>query len=88
MEANGISLPVDHVSDTAYLVALYRAFESESQNPAIIDPFAKRLAAPKADWLENVVPFHQFGVWMMAIRTRWLDELILKFVSEIGRAHV
>jgi methyltransferase (TIGR00027 family) len=84
METTSVSLPVDHVSDTAYLVALYRAYESERADACIKDPLARKLAAPKAEYLEKAIPFNEAGIWMMALRTRLLDDHILKLVNEEG----
>lgn len=78
---SNFKLPVEHVSDTAYLVALYRAYESQREDSKFKDPLASVLAAPKAQWLESVIPFREEGQWMMAVRTALLDDYILEILN-------
>jgi len=82
MTEKDIRLAVDHVSDTAFLVAMCRAAETLRQDSAIQDPFAAHLAAPKADQLEKLHPLRDEAVWLMTVRTHLLDRHILKLVSE------
>lgn len=82
MTEKEIKLAVDHVSDTAFLVALCRAAETLRQDAAIQDPFAAHLAAPKAELIEKLHPLRDEGIWLMTTRTFLLDRHILKLVSE------
>jgi methyltransferase (TIGR00027 family) len=84
MSTTEIKLPVDHVSDTAYMVALYRAGESERQDAKFKDPFAAKLAAPKAKQLEKLSSFKEEGQWMLTTRTCLIDEHIGNFVRQGG----
>lgn len=77
-----MKLPVDHVSDTAYLVAMYRSYESERPDAKFQDPYAAILSAPKKEWLEKTIPFHEEGRWFMTIRTCLLDRHIQRLVAE------
>lgn len=82
MTEKEIRLAVDHVSDTAFLVAMCRAAETLRQDAAIRDPFAAHLAAPKAEMIEKLHPLRDEGVWLMTVRTFLLDRHILKLVAE------
>ena len=67
---------IEHVSDTALLVAASRALESERPGGLICDPFAARLAGDRGMALVQNV---QVPKWMelgMGLRTRMLDELL------------
>ena len=46
MEQN-VGIPVKHVSETAFLVAAYRALESKRPDARFNDPLAERLAGPE-----------------------------------------
>lgn len=66
---------IEHVSDTALLVAASRALESERPDGLIRDPFAARLAGDRGMALvKNAIP-----EWMelgLGLRTCLLDELL------------
>ncbi len=77
---------IEHVSDTALLVAASRARETERPDGLIRDPFAARLAGERGMKLvENV----QTPEWMelgMGLRTRFLDELLFNaFATGVDR---
>jgi len=76
------SLPVKHVSDTAWLVAMYRASESEREDRHFNDHLAVRLVQPKKEELLKNFPDSRLGLWLMAVRTKVLDELILNCVQQ------
>jgi methyltransferase (TIGR00027 family) len=82
MQATEVKLPVEHVSDTAYLVALYRAYESEREDANFKDPLARKLASPKVEQLEKTIPFREEGGWLMAVRTSLLDDHIRRALAE------
>src|SRR4051812_5156629 len=73
MGSTDIRLPVEHVSDTAYLVALCRAMETDQPDARFRDPFAGRLAQPKAEWLTERIPALEEGRWLMTVRTCLID---------------
>jgi methyltransferase (TIGR00027 family) len=77
-----VRLPVKHVSETAHMVAAFRAFESERPDALFSDPLAKRLAGEQAYRLLDEYPHLRAGEWMLSIRTAILDQWILRLVSE------
>jgi methyltransferase (TIGR00027 family) len=74
---------IQNVSDTAFLVAGFRALESERPQPLFRDPLAARLAGEHGAKIVASVP-KTFGVspWLVAIRTVTIDDLITKAVAE------
>ncbi len=75
-----VGLPVKHVSETAFLVAAWRAIETERPDAAFKDPLAQVLSGEEGRKLIEVVGNIPGGDYMMAMRTRILDELILEQV--------
>ncbi len=70
-----------HVSDTALMVAACRAMETERPDGLVRDPLAGRLAGARGMAIAQsvaVLPLMAFGV---AIRSHFLDELVLDVVS-------
>jgi methyltransferase (TIGR00027 family) len=67
---------VEHVSDTALLVAALRAMESQRPGGLVSDPFAARLAGDRGMALVKNVPFPQWMELGLGLRTRFLDELL------------
>ncbi len=67
---------IEHVSDTALLVAASRARESERPDGLIRDPFAARLAGERGMELVKNVPTPEWMELGIGLRTRFLDELI------------
>ena len=67
------------VSDTAFMVAAWRAAESERPDALFHDPFAARLAGEQGRAI--VASLHGFlGGWQVVIRTLIIDDLIQKAV--------
>ncbi|MBY0372033.1 SAM-dependent methyltransferase [bacterium] len=77
-----LHLPVDHVSDTAYLVALLRSYESERPDAKFRDPFAALLAEPKTAVLESKLSWKESGTWLMTARTHLLDRHIERLARQ------
>ncbi len=74
---------LEHISDTALLVAACRAIENERPDALIRDPFAARLAGERGIAMARNVSagnWLQFGV---AIRSRFEDELLLDAVRGV-----
>ncbi len=67
---------IEHVSDTALLVAASRALESERPDGLIRDPFAGRLAGDRGMALMKNVAVPQWMELGLGLRTRFLDELL------------
>jgi len=75
------SLP--DISDTARWVAYYRAVESERPDALFHDPFARQLAGERGRAIAESMPGRQSGSsWPMVVRTRVIDELVQKSLSE------
>lgn len=67
---------ITHVSDTALMVAACRALETEEPDAFARDPFAARLAGERGFAILNGLPWSKILCFGMAIRTRFLDELL------------
>jgi methyltransferase (TIGR00027 family) len=75
---------IQHVSDTARWVALYRAMESERSDALFHDPYARRLAGERAERIVASLPKGKTMSWPMVVRTVVLDELIQRAVQRDG----
>jgi methyltransferase (TIGR00027 family) len=77
------SQAIQNVSDTAFLVAGFRALESDPPQPLFRDPLAARLAGEHGKKILATVP-KTFGVspWLVAIRTVTIDDLITEAVGQ------
>ncbi|HEY6451806.1 MAG TPA: SAM-dependent methyltransferase [Steroidobacteraceae bacterium] len=84
--------PIRDVSDTAFMVAQYRAMETERADALFRDPLAARLAGDRGrrivEGMEHgplrhwaTASYNRTLVWTMAIRTRIIDDFILEGVS-------
>jgi methyltransferase (TIGR00027 family) len=75
---------ITHVSDTALLVAGARAIESERDDAFVRDPFAARLAGERGRAMFRAVPHAEWMGFGMAVRTKFLDELLLDSILSTG----
>ncbi|MBR8834570.1 MAG: class I SAM-dependent methyltransferase [Stigonema ocellatum SAG 48.90 = DSM 106950] len=73
-----------NISETAYLVAMYRALETERKDALIKDLFARRLAGGRGEMLVEVIGDKQRTTTAIAIRTYVIDELIRQVVELEG----
>jgi methyltransferase (TIGR00027 family) len=64
------------VPDTAFLVAAFRARESERPDALFRDPLAARLVGDRVPELVHRMPGSFFGGWSLVIRTVVIDRLI------------
>lgn len=71
------SSEITHVSDTALMVAACRADETELDDAYVRDPFAARLAGERGRAILNALPHAGVMRIGLAIRTRFVDELLL-----------
>ena len=76
MSASGSE--ITHVSDTALMVAACRAHETELEDAFVRDPFAARLAGERGHAILNAIPYGAIMRIGLAIRTRFIDELLLE----------
>jgi methyltransferase (TIGR00027 family) len=72
---------IQHVSDTAFLVARYRAIESARPDALFRDALADRLAGEKGKAIVASLPTPATLGWHVAIRTVVIDELIREAVA-------
>src|SRR5437879_9863090 len=84
-----VSLPVmtaaiEHVSDTARWVALYRAMESERPDALFRDPYARKLAGERGERILASMRKGRAWAWPMVVRTAVMDELILRAIARDG----
>ena len=80
------------VSDTAFMVATYRAIESERPDALFHDPLARKLAGDHGQRIVDSMSRRLFRrptalracvmIWMMAIRTRIIDDFILSAIAQ------
>lgn len=71
-------MTIEHISDTARWVAVYRAMESERPDALFHDPFARRLAGSKGDEIVGTIRQGRSMAWAMIVRTQVMDEIIRK----------
>jgi methyltransferase (TIGR00027 family) len=76
---------VDKISETAYLVAQYRALESQRSDALFQDPLAQGLAGSRGQRLRAIFKASRSVGEGIAIRTRIMDDLILEQVGTIDR---
>lgn len=72
---------IKHVSDTALMVAACRAYETELEDAYIRDPFAARLAGERGPAILQALPHSNVVRLGIAIRTRFVDELLLEALT-------
>ncbi|HEY9644319.1 MAG TPA: SAM-dependent methyltransferase [Coleofasciculaceae cyanobacterium] len=72
---------MNRVSETAYLVAMYRALETERPDALFQDPLARTLAGGRGELLIKILGDEQQGRKVIAIRTCVMDELIEQLVK-------
>jgi methyltransferase (TIGR00027 family) len=75
---------IEHVSDTARWVAVYRAMETERPDAHFHDPFARRLAGEQGEAIVAAMPRGRSMAWPMIVRTAVFDEIILDAVRNGG----
>lgn len=70
---------IQSVSDTAFMVAAHRAIESSRADALFHDPLADRLAGEHGrNIVQSLRATTAMTAWTVAIRTRIIDELILR----------
>lgn len=73
---------LEHISDTAFWVAHYRAMESARPDAHFRDPLADVLAGEHGEEIVNRLRFARSTAWAMIVRTIVFDELILRCLNE------
>ena len=73
---------ITHVSDTALMVAACRAHETALEDAFLCDPFAARLAGERGFAILGALPHANVVQIGLAIRTRFVDELLLEALRD------
>jgi methyltransferase (TIGR00027 family) len=73
---------IEHVSDTALLIAAARAIETERPDGLIRDPFAAQLAGDRGLGLARTGKAPEWMAFGIGIRTHSIDELVLKVIGK------
>jgi O-methyltransferase involved in polyketide biosynthesis len=72
---------IEHVSDTALMVAACRAIETERPDRLVRDPFAGRLAGERGMAIARASPILEWMCFGVGIRARFVDELLAQTLS-------
>jgi methyltransferase (TIGR00027 family) len=72
---------IQHVSDTAFMVAGFRAAESERPRPLFRDPLAAKLVGDHGEKILATIPRHFVGAWSVVIRTVIIDDYIRQAIA-------
>jgi methyltransferase (TIGR00027 family) len=75
-------MAIEHVSDTARWVAVYRAMETERPDRIFSDPFARRLAGDRGQAIVDEMKRGKSMAWAMIVRTALFDEIILNVIRK------
>jgi methyltransferase (TIGR00027 family) len=75
---------IEHISDTARWVAVYRAMETARKDAIFRDPFAARLAGEKGESIVDTMKRGRSMAWAMIVRTAVFDQIILERVKSGG----
>lgn len=76
--------PSHPISDTAFLVASYRALESDRRDALFHDPWAKHLAGERGQMWAAILPDLKLVTAVIAVRTRIFDDLLLELIAHTG----
>lgn len=68
--------PIQNVSDTAFMVAAYRALETASPQPLFRDPLASKLAGEHGKNIIASLPRNFLAGWTVSIRTVIIDNFV------------
>jgi methyltransferase (TIGR00027 family) len=79
---------IRHVSDTALMVAACRAHESELEDAFVRDPYAAQLSGERGFAILRELPYSHVMRLGLAIRTRFVDELLLEALQSHSIATV
>ena len=75
---------IQHVSDTALMTAACRALETRRADGLVRDPFAERLAGQRGDAILHGITGWQLMCFGIAVRTRFLDDLVIETIAREG----
>ena len=69
------------VADTARWMAVYRARETEREDAAFRDPFARALAGERGERIANALTFGDDNAWSFIARTYLFDRFVMRLVQ-------
>lgn len=72
---------IEHVSDTAFWVAYYRALESKRKDALFHDPLAMKLVGPRGEKLARHMGIQRAMAWSMSLRTYIIDAYIREAIA-------
>ncbi|NEO79379.1 SAM-dependent methyltransferase [Moorena sp. SIO4G3] len=81
---NSASLPVQDISDTAFLTAFYRVLESDRPDAHFQDPYARILAGTRGKQVLQQMPQQEAHAPGCIVRTCVMDELIIQSIELEG----
>jgi methyltransferase (TIGR00027 family) len=73
---------IEHVSDTAFWVAAYRAQESERPDAVFRDPLASVLVGERGRAIDRRMPRRRLMSFLIVVRTSAIDRLILQAIAQ------
>jgi methyltransferase (TIGR00027 family) len=73
---------IQNVSDTAFMVAGFRATETERTNALFHDPLAAKLAGDHGCTILTTLPRRYFGEWAVVIRTVIIDAFLQQAIAD------
>lgn len=76
--------PIEHISDTARWIAIYRAMESERPDAIFHDPYARRLGGARGEEIVRTLPRARQSAWALVVRTAVIDEIVREYVQGAG----
>ncbi len=78
---NPESSRINHVTDTAFWVAHYRALESERGDALFKDPLAGVLTGERGEKISSTMEsIGRYAYWTIVLRTRVIDDFIKKYL--------
>ncbi len=77
-------MTIQHISDTARWVAVYRAMETARPDAIFRDPYAARLAGDQGGRIVDAMKQGRSMAWAMIVRTALFDEIVLDAVTRRG----
>jgi methyltransferase (TIGR00027 family) len=75
---------IEHVSDTALMVAACRAMETTRTNGLVRDPFAERLAGARGTAIARGLERFELMCFGVGIRSKFLDDLLTHAIATYG----
>ncbi len=73
---------ISHVSDTAFMVAGFRALETERPDALFRDPLAAKLSGEHGRNILTTIPRRFVGAWSVVIRTVIIDAFIQEAIAD------